>query len=115
MRMKKSALALLAAVVVARPALAVTWFDVDSSQIEHIRADGRAGMVGYYIQFTQPFPGDVGCVARDFAYIRFGDDLAKDMYATALAAFAAGQKIRIGTTGCDSIGNVIQALSIKAN
>lgn len=115
MRMKQSGLALLCSVALVGPASAAVWFDVDSSQIQTIRADARDSLVGYYIQFTQAFPGDVGCSARDFAYIRHTDALAKDMYATALAAFAAGEKITIATTGCDSVGNVIQALAIKKN
>jgi hypothetical protein len=115
MSMHKNALALLGLVAYAGPAASAVWFDVLPSQIQQIRADGRTGLEGYYISFTQSFPGDAGCSARDFAYIRMNDHLAKDMYATALAAWAAGETITIATTGCDSVGNVIQALAIKNN
>lgn len=115
MRMKKCVLLLLCSIALAEPALGAVWFDVDASQIQFIRADSRTGFEGYYIQFTQSFPGDVGCSPRDFAYIRQSDALAKDMYATAIAAFVAGEKITIATTGCDTVGNVIQAVAIKKN
>ena len=115
MIIKKCVLGLLCSLAVVNPVIAAVWYDVDSTQIQFIRADSRQGLQGFYIQFTQPFPGDVGCSARDFAYIRVNEPLAKEMYATALAAFSAGEKITIGTTGCDSVGNVVQALAIKKN
>lgn len=83
--LKNIALGLLCSAVLVEPALGEVWFEVDASQVQYIRADGRAGLLGYYIQFTQAFPGDAGCPARDFAYIRWNNDLAKEMYSTALA------------------------------
>lgn len=113
MIIKKMGLGLLCSLALGEAATAAVWFDVDPSQIQFIRADGRAGAQGYYIQFTQAFPGDVGCSARDFAYMPKDYDLAKEMYSTALAAYLAGKKITIATTGCDAVGNVIQAIAVK--
>lgn len=113
--MKKIGLALLCSLALGEVASAAVWFDVDASQIQFIRADGRAGLQGYFIQFTQSFPGDAGCSARDFAYIRKNDDLAKELYSTALAAYLAGKSITVGTTGCDAVGNVIQTIAVKNN
>lgn len=111
---KVIALTAAACVVLGQEAAAAVWYDVEASQIRFIRADGRAGYEGYFIQYTQVFPGDTGCNARDFAYIRKNDPLAKDMYSTALSALVAGKPITVATTGCDGVGNVVQAVAIKS-
>lgn len=93
-------------------AFALTWYDVLPEEVIFIRADGRAGFQGYYISFIKDIPGDEGCTPRDFAYIPNNNALSKEMYATLLTAISSGKKITIATNGCDSIGNIIDAIAL---
>lgn len=89
------------------------WYDVPVEQIEHFRAEGlevKDSSGGYILQYKTTFPGDVGCSARDFAYIRKDDVLAKEMYAIVMAAIFAKKKLKVYTTGCSGFGNVIQSV-----
>lgn len=67
---------------------------------------GAYGGVGY-INFTPAVPNLEGCSysAGDQVMIDWTvDPNAKAMYATALAAHAAGQKVGFGVSGCHSSG-----------
>jgi len=83
-------------------AAASTQIDVDRT-ITSMGAYGGAG----YIYFTPAVPNLEGCAhsAGDLIMIDWtADPNAKVMYATALAAHLAGQRVGFGVSGCHSNG-----------
>lgn len=108
----KGSLAVLLAALSSSAYSGVT-YDVPASDIEHIRAEGIGGVGRYILQYKTAFSGDTGCANRDFAFIRYDDTAAKEMYSTALSAFVTGKTLIVTTTGCDSFGNIVQSVGIK--
>jgi hypothetical protein len=111
-KMTRASVWVAALTITSQSAWAGVFYNVSSAQLVSVAADGRSGIEGYVLQYATLFPGDTGCTSRDFAYIRKIDPLAKEMYAAALAALLAGKTIKVYTSGCDSIGNVINYIAV---
>ena len=61
--------------------------------------------IGGYIRFTPAYSGLEGCTVADHVWIDWtAQPDAKSMYATVLAAVAAGQRLVVAVNGCSSTG-----------
>lgn len=80
-----------------------------STQVPPDRTITKMGLYSSlgYIEFTPAIPGLEGCsyTAGDQVGIDWSTDAnAKTIYATALAAYLAGQKVGFGVSGCNAGG-----------